>query len=142
MSSRNRHSQELREQAVTQDTLPSKIQPLKIVVEKFVSRCEHYVIRCREDIYPATHIITDCMQLPQQTKKRLRNKILSHIINVQSVSDDVSWQDKISLYQFDNYLSQVKINRATVNNSCFLRYSRYLASSSSFSWQCQVTLSA
>jgi len=36
MSSRNRHSQELHEQAVTQDTLPSKIQPLKIVLKKIV----------------------------------------------------------------------------------------------------------
>ena len=78
MSSRNRHSQKLREQAVTQDTLPSKIQPLKIVVEKFVSRCEHYVIRCREDIYPATHIITDCMQLPQQTKKTSQQNPVAH----------------------------------------------------------------
>jgi len=27
-----------------------------------------------------------------------------------TVSDDVSWQVKIDLYQFDNYVSQVKIN--------------------------------
>jgi len=40
-------------------------------------------------------------------------------------SDDVSWQDKIGLYRFDNYLSQVIINVTTVNNSCFLPYSRY-----------------
>jgi len=83
MSSRNRHSQELCEQIATQD---SNCHP------RF-SHCEHYVIRWREDIYPATHIITDCTQLLQQTKKRLRNKILSHIINVLSLSDDVSWQD-------------------------------------------------
>jgi len=35
------------------------------------------------------------------------------------VYDDVTWQDKIGLKQFDNYLSQVKINAITVN-SCFL----------------------
>jgi len=36
--------------------------------------------------------------------------MLSHIINIQSVSDDVRMQVKIGLHQFDNYLSQVKIN--------------------------------
>jgi len=40
------------------------------------------------------------------------------------VSDDISWQDKIGLHQFDNYLSQVKISVTTVNNSCFVPYSR------------------
>ena len=34
-----------------------------------------------------------------------------------TVSDVVSWQVKIGLHQFDNYLSQVKINVKTVNNS-------------------------
>jgi len=71
MSSRNRHSQELHEQTATQDfiKLPFKIQPLKIVVEKIlILWCEHYVIHRGEHIYPATRILTDCTQLPQQTK--------------------------------------------------------------------------
>jgi len=42
--------------------------------------------------------------------KRLRSKILSHIINVHSVSDDVSWQDKIGLHQFDF----IKCNNVTM----------------------------
>jgi len=37
MSSRNRYAQDLREQTTTQDTLPSKIQRLKVVVEKYLS---------------------------------------------------------------------------------------------------------
>ena len=47
------------------------------------------------------------------TAKSFRtSSTFSHI-----VSDDVSWQVKIGLHQFDNYLSQVKINVKTVNNS-------------------------
>jgi len=70
MSSRNRHSQELCEQTATQD---SNCHP------RF-SHCEHYVIRWREDIYPATHIITDCTQLLQQTKKKTsqQNPVAHH----------------------------------------------------------------
>jgi len=72
--------------------------------------------------------------LPQQTKT-LRSKVRfpRHERSV-TVSDDVSWLYKIgiSLHQCDNYISQVKINATTVNNSCFLPYSR-LASFSSFS---------
>jgi len=140
MSSRNRHSQELRELAVTQDTLPSKIQTLKIVVKKCLTMwalCNSLTRR-----YLPSNSHNNWLYAADATNKRLRNKIPSHIINVQSVSDDVSWQDKIGLHQFDNYLSQVQINIATVNNSCFLRCARYLASSSSFSWQCQDTLIA
>jgi len=65
-------------------------------------------------------------------KTSQQNPFAHHQLSVK-LSDDVSWQDKIGLHQFDNYLSQVKINVRTVNSSCFLRYSRYLASSSSFS---------
>jgi len=82
---------------------------------------------------PTTHIITDSTQLLQQTKKTLQQNPFAHHQCSVKVSDDVSWQDKTGLHQFDNYRSQVKINATTVNNSCFLRYPRYLASSSSFS---------
>jgi len=41
------------------------------------------------------------------------------IINIQSVADGVRWQVKTGLHQFDNCLSQVKINETIVNNSCF-----------------------
>jgi len=46
-----------------------------------------------------------------------------------TVSDGVNWQVKISLHQFDNYLSQLQIDATTVNNSCFSLYARSLASS-------------
>jgi len=65
-------------------------------------------------------------------KKGFAAKSFLYIINVQSQSLTI-WQVKIGLHQFDNCLSQVIIDLATVNNSCFLPYSRSLASSSSFS---------
>jgi len=74
-------------------------------------------------------MITDCMQLPQQTKKTSQQNPFTYHQHSVKVSDDVSVQDKIGLHQNDNYLSQVKINVTTLNNSCFLLYSRYLASS-------------
>jgi len=45
---------------------------------------EHYLICSKEDIYRATHRITDCTQLLLQ--RTLRSKILWYIINVQSQS--------------------------------------------------------
>jgi len=66
-------------------------------------------------------------------QKKIRNKILSHIINVQSKSLMMSLDKTKSVYTSLYYLSQVKINVTTVNNICFLPYSRHLASSSSFS---------
>jgi len=65
-------------------------------------------------------MITDCTRLAQQTKKTSQQNPFAHHHHSVKVSDDVSWQDKIGLHQFDNYLSQVKINITTVNNSCFL----------------------
>jgi len=76
---------------------------------------------------------TDCRQLPQQTKKTAQQNSFAHYRRSVKVSDDVSWQDKIGLHQFDNYPSQVKINVKTANNSCFLPYLRHLASYSLFS---------
>jgi len=58
------------------------------------------------------------MQLPQRTKKTSQQNPFAHHQPSVKVSDDVSWRDKISLHQFDNYLSQVKINLTTVNSSC------------------------
>jgi len=65
----------------------------------------------REDIYPATHIITNCRQLPQQTRKTSQQNPFAHHQRSVTVSDDISWQDNIGLHQFDNYyLSEIKIN--------------------------------
>jgi len=55
-------------------------------------------------------MITDCTRLAQQTKKTSQQNPFAHHHHSVKVSDDVSWQDKIGLHQFDNYLSQVKIN--------------------------------
>jgi len=55
--------------------------------------------------------------------------MLLHVINVQSASGDVSWQVDIGLHQFDNCLSQVKINTTTLNNSCFFPYLLKMSSS-------------
>jgi len=59
------------------------------------------------------------MQLLQRRRKTPQQNPYAH----HQHSDDVSWQVKIGLHQFDNYLSQVKINVKT----------RYLAISSCFS---------
>jgi len=66
------------------------------------------------------------MQLPQQPKKTSQQSPFTHHQRSVKFSDNVSWQNKIGLYQFDNYLSQGKIDVTTVNNSCFMPYSRYL----------------
>jgi len=52
----------------------------------------------------------------QRTKTPQQNPCAHHQHSV-TVADDVSWQVKIGLHQFDNYLSQVKINVKPVNNS-------------------------
>jgi len=68
-------------------------------------------------IYPATHRIIDCTQLPQQRRETPPQNPFAHQQRSVTVSDDVSWQVKIGLCQFDNYLSQVKINVKTANIS-------------------------
>jgi len=57
------------------------------------------------------------MQLPQQRRKTPQQNPFAHYQHSVTVADDVSWQVKIGLHQFDNYLSQVKINIKPVNNS-------------------------
>jgi len=57
------------------------------------------------------------MQLLRQRRKTSQLNPFAHHQRSVTVSDDVSWQVKIGLHQFDNYLSQVKINVKTVNNS-------------------------
>ena len=57
------------------------------------------------------------MQLPQQRRKTPQQNPFAHHQRSVTVSDDFSWQVKIGLHYFDNYLSQVKINVKTVNNS-------------------------
>jgi len=57
------------------------------------------------------------MQLPQQRRKTQQQNPFAHHQHPVTVSDDISWQVKIGLHQFDNYLSQVKINVKTVNIS-------------------------
>jgi len=44
----------------------------------------------QEDIYPGTHIITDCTQLPQQTKKTSQQNPFTRRQRSVKVSDDVS----------------------------------------------------
>jgi len=50
------------------------------------------------------------MQLSQQRRKTPQQNPFTHHQHSVTVSDDVNWQVKIGLHQFDNYLSQVKIN--------------------------------
>jgi len=57
------------------------------------------------------------MQLLQQRRKTPQQNPFAHHERSVTVSDNFSWQVKIGLHQFDNYLSQVKINVKTVNNS-------------------------
>ena len=57
------------------------------------------------------------MQLSQQRRKTPQQNPFAHHQHSATAADDVSWQVKIDLHQFDNYLSQVKINIKPVNNS-------------------------
>ena len=57
------------------------------------------------------------MQLPQQRRKTPQQNPFAHHQHSVTVYDEVRMQVKIDLQQFDNYLSQVKINVKTVNNS-------------------------
>jgi len=57
------------------------------------------------------------MQLPQQRRKSPQENPFAHHQRSVTVSDDVSWQVKIGLHQFDNYLSRVKFSVKTVNIS-------------------------
>jgi len=50
------------------------------------------------------------MQLLQQRRKTPQQNPFAHHQHSVTVSDDVGWKVKIGLHQFDNYLSQVKIN--------------------------------
>ena len=50
-------------------------------------------------------------------KKTPQQKPFAHHQRWFTFSDVVSWQVKICLHQFDNYLSRVKVNVKTVNNS-------------------------
>ena len=68
-------------------------------------------------LYPATHRITDCTQLPPQTRKTPQQHPYAHRQRSVTVSNNFSWRVKIGLHQFDNYLSQIEINVKTVNNS-------------------------
>jgi len=87
-----------------------KIQPLKIVVKSahlmMWTLCKSLTRRTAE----ATHRWTHCTQLPQQRRKTPHQNAFAHHQRSVTVSVDVSWQVKIGLRQFDNYLSQVKIN--------------------------------
>ena len=55
--------------------------------------------------------------MPQQRTKTQQQNPFTHHQHSVTVSDDVSWQVKIGLRLFDSYLSQVKINVITANNS-------------------------
>jgi len=57
------------------------------------------------------------VQLPQQRRKTPQQNPFAHHQDLVTVSDDVSCQVKIRLHESDNYLSQVKLNVKTVNNS-------------------------
>jgi len=116
--------------------LSSKVQPLKIVVEKNTCLTMGALCNSLTRRYLPSNSHNNWLYAAAATNKKDCNKILSHTINVQSVSGELMMsvgKTKPGLRQFDNYLSYVKINETTVNNSCFLPYSRCLASSWSFS---------
>ena len=74
------------------------------------------------------------MKLPQQRNRLHSSNILLHNITIRSQSLLVLvGKSEIGLHLLDNCLSQVKIEVTTVNKSCFLPYSRSLASAKSFS---------
>ena len=59
------------------------------------------------------------MQLPQQRRKTPQQNPFAHHQRSVTVSDDVSWQVKIGLHYFDNYLSQAKINVKQLTTAIF-----------------------
>jgi len=119
MSSRNRHAQELHEQTIglVETTTHTRFSHWKLL-----SKNTHLMMWALSNsltrrYLPRTHRITDCTQLPQQRRKTPQQNPFTHYQRSVTVSDDVSWQVKIGLHQFDNYLSQIEINVKTVNNS-------------------------
>jgi len=116
--SRHRHVQELYEQPI----MHARFNHWKLLWKNTHLMMWALCNSLTRRYLPATHIITHCTQLPQQRKTQQQNPFARHQCSV-TVSDDVSWQVKISLHHSDNYLSQVKINVKTVNNT-ILKISR------------------
>jgi len=112
MSWRNRHAQELHEQTTTHARFSHWRLLSKNTHLMMWAICNSLTRR-----YSPSNSQNNWLYAAVATKKKTYSKVLLHIINIQSVSDDVSWQVKIGLHQCDNYLSKVKINVRTVNNS-------------------------
>jgi len=89
-------------------SLPCKIQPLKIVVEKYSSNDVTVIYFADEKIYRATHGITDYAAAATKKKGFAAKSFRTSYQRSVTVSDGVSWQVKIGLHQFDNCLSQSK----------------------------------
>jgi len=128
MCSTNRRAHELREQTATQNSkLPCKINPLKnIVTNTWLMMWALFNSLKRR--YLPSNPQNNWLYAAAATKKNAsqQNHFARHQRSV-TVSDDVSWQSKISLHEFDNCISQVKIDATA---ACFLLYLRSLASSS------------
>jgi len=115
MSSRNRHAQELHEQTTTL---------AKFSHWKLLSKNTHLMMwalglcNLLTKRYLPSNSQNNWLYAAAATKKKTpqQNPFAHHQRSV-TVSDDVSWQVKIGLYQSDNYLSQVKISVKTVNIS-------------------------
>jgi len=109
MSSRNCHAQELHEQTTTH----ARFRHWKLLFKNthlmLCALCNSLTRRS------ATYRIIDCSQLPQQRRKTPQQDPFAHHQRSVTVSENVSWQVKIGLEQFDNYRSQVKINVKIVN---------------------------
>ena len=110
MFSRNRHAQELHEQATTHarfsdwKLLSKNIHIMMWAVSNSLTR--RYLPSNSQNNWLYTAVATKKKDF---TAKSFRTSV--------TVSDDVRMQVKIGLHEFDIYLSQVKINVKTVNNS-------------------------
>ena len=115
MSSRNRHAQNCMNKTITHAKFSHK---------KLLSKNTHLLMSALYNSLTRRYLHSNSQNnwLYAAAAAKKTAKILSHIINIQSVSDDVSWQVKTGLHQFDNNLSQVKINVKTVNNNNHTQY--------------------
>ena len=94
--------------------LPSKIQPLKFVVEKILCLMMSALCKLLTRRYLPSNSHNNWFYAAAATnKKDLATKSFR---TSSTFSQSLWWQVKIGLHQFDNYLSQVEIN-VTVNES-------------------------
>jgi len=110
MFSRNRHAQELHEQA----TMHARFSDWKLL-SKNIHIMMWAICNSLTRRYLPSNSQNNWLYAAVATKKK--DFTVKSFRTSVTVSDDVRMQVRIGLHEFDIYLSQVKINVKTVNNS-------------------------